>query len=254
MLGTGIIAFGLKRLGYPVVCLVLGLILGPLVEANFHRSLGIEFGSWLIFIHRPATAVIFGLTILFVFFPYILTLLQLLTNRLFRPEKMQALKTSSNTSATQPLPKWREFAFLGLIVLGSLMFLFQSHTYSYAVKLFPVLILWVLIAVSVWRLIRLGLVRILLKKRAQASTAVDTAQQVKSGLMWYWSVLALIGYAALTWLLGMIAATPVYTFILPRVMGYRRWPIIATTAAGVTVFLVFISRVFNLILPKGILF
>ena len=49
----GLLGYTLDKLKYPAVCFVLGLIMGPLVEANFHRSLGISFGSYSIFFHRP---------------------------------------------------------------------------------------------------------------------------------------------------------------------------------------------------------
>jgi putative tricarboxylic transport membrane protein len=45
-------------------CLVLGLVLGDLVEANFHGSLLIGRGSYVIFFTRPIALSILVLTLL----------------------------------------------------------------------------------------------------------------------------------------------------------------------------------------------
>jgi putative tricarboxylic transport membrane protein len=60
----GIFAYASEKLKYSPVCFVLGLILGPLVEANFHRSLGISFGSYAIFFTRPITVTMLAMTLL----------------------------------------------------------------------------------------------------------------------------------------------------------------------------------------------
>lgn len=58
----GFIGYLLTRYGYPTSCLVLGLVLGDLVEANFHRSLLIGRGSYAIFFTRPIALTILLLT------------------------------------------------------------------------------------------------------------------------------------------------------------------------------------------------
>src|SRR5436309_13388301 len=60
----GFIGYLLNRFKYPTSCLVLGLVLGGLVEANFHRSLLIVRGSYAIFFTRPITLTILLLTVL----------------------------------------------------------------------------------------------------------------------------------------------------------------------------------------------
>lgn len=49
----GIIGFLMKKSGFSPVPLVLGLILGPLIEANLIRALTVSGGSWAIFVQRP---------------------------------------------------------------------------------------------------------------------------------------------------------------------------------------------------------
>lgn len=61
-----VFAYIIGKLGFSVVPMMLGLILGPLVESNLTRSLIISEGSPLIFFTRPISLVIFIITIVFV--------------------------------------------------------------------------------------------------------------------------------------------------------------------------------------------
>ena len=70
----GLIGYMLSKRGYPAVCLILGLVLGDLTEANFHRSLLIGRGSYLIFLSTPISIVLFTLTVLSITGPYLVTL------------------------------------------------------------------------------------------------------------------------------------------------------------------------------------
>jgi len=48
---------------YPIACLILGLILGPLVERNFTRSLQISGGDFTVFISSPISIILWIITI-----------------------------------------------------------------------------------------------------------------------------------------------------------------------------------------------
>lgn len=61
-----IFAYIIDKLGFSVVPMMLGLILGPLVESNLTRSLIISEGNPMIFFTRPISLVIFIVTIIFV--------------------------------------------------------------------------------------------------------------------------------------------------------------------------------------------
>jgi len=50
---------------------VLGLILGPMAEANFRRALLMSEGSYSIFFSSPIAIVFIGLIILTLFGPYV---------------------------------------------------------------------------------------------------------------------------------------------------------------------------------------
>lgn len=61
-----IFAYVIEKLGFSVVPMMLGLILGPLVESNLTRSLIISEGNPMIFFTRPISLTIFIITIVFV--------------------------------------------------------------------------------------------------------------------------------------------------------------------------------------------
>ena len=67
--GFGFIGYLLSRYRWPGACMVLGLVLGDLVEANFHRSLLIGGGSYAIFFTRPFSLSLFLLTALMLVWP-----------------------------------------------------------------------------------------------------------------------------------------------------------------------------------------
>ncbi|MBI2358701.1 MAG: tripartite tricarboxylate transporter permease, partial [Deltaproteobacteria bacterium] len=67
----GIVGYLMSRYHYPGACLVLGLVLGDLVEANFHRALLIGRGSYLVFVTHPISLTLLILTILMLAWPYL---------------------------------------------------------------------------------------------------------------------------------------------------------------------------------------
>jgi putative tricarboxylic transport membrane protein len=61
-LGFGLLGYVMKLGGFPVAPVVLGLVLGPLLEVNLRQSLIISGGSWLIFVERPIAVFLFLLS------------------------------------------------------------------------------------------------------------------------------------------------------------------------------------------------
>ena len=54
--GVGIAAFFLRRAGYPIVPVLMGVVLGTILEDAFRRSLSLSLGDPLIFLTRPISA------------------------------------------------------------------------------------------------------------------------------------------------------------------------------------------------------
>jgi putative tricarboxylic transport membrane protein len=57
-LGAAVLGYFMKRHGYPAAPVVLGLILGGLLEGELRRSLAMSGGSPAIFLERPVTLVL----------------------------------------------------------------------------------------------------------------------------------------------------------------------------------------------------
>ncbi|UTR12053.1 tripartite tricarboxylate transporter permease [Evansella sp. LMS18] len=67
----GLIGYIFRRLEYPVVALILGIILGPTLDAEFTRTLLIYENNPLAVFERPAFLVIFFMTILMIVITFI---------------------------------------------------------------------------------------------------------------------------------------------------------------------------------------
>ncbi|WP_425023839.1 tripartite tricarboxylate transporter permease [Planococcus ruber] len=78
MLISGIAGYFLMRYGFPASPIILGIILGPLMESNFRRALVMSQGSFDIFITRPITVVLLILAVITLFSP-------LLTRKVKKP-------------------------------------------------------------------------------------------------------------------------------------------------------------------------
>lgn len=64
MLGIGVLAFVLRRAGYPIAPFVLGLVLGDILDKSLRRGLMLTDGDPTPFFTRPISALLAGLTLL----------------------------------------------------------------------------------------------------------------------------------------------------------------------------------------------
>ena len=69
MLLFGVIGFFMRRYGFSVVPVIIGLILGELVEGTLRQSLVIFDGNWLMFLTRPIVLTFFILSLIALIFP-----------------------------------------------------------------------------------------------------------------------------------------------------------------------------------------
>jgi len=65
----GVLGFVLQRYGYPVAPIVLGLILGPMLETHFRRALIISRGDYAIFLQRPIAAGLIAVAVVYLLLP-----------------------------------------------------------------------------------------------------------------------------------------------------------------------------------------
>ena len=68
--GIGLLGFLMRRFDFPTAPVIIGMILGPLAEAQLRRSLSISQGDWMIFLDKPLSATLLGVTALMVAGPW----------------------------------------------------------------------------------------------------------------------------------------------------------------------------------------
>jgi len=74
MLGFGLLGVLMRRFDFPVAPVIVGMILGPLAEAQMRNALSIGEGSWLVFVQRPVSAVLLTIVLAVLLVPPLLAL------------------------------------------------------------------------------------------------------------------------------------------------------------------------------------
>jgi len=72
LLGCGILGYFLSKNDYPIAPLVLGLVLGPMIENNMRRALTISDGDYSLFFTRPLSLAFLIVTALWLLIPVLL--------------------------------------------------------------------------------------------------------------------------------------------------------------------------------------
>ena len=76
LIGCGVVGYFLSKNDYPLAPVILGLILGPMLENNFRRALTITNGDYMIFIQRPFSLVLLLLAVAWIIYPLIKSMIQ----------------------------------------------------------------------------------------------------------------------------------------------------------------------------------
>lgn len=74
LIGCGVVGYFLSKNDYPLAPLVLGLVLGPMIENNMRRALTGSDGDFSIFITKPMSAVFLAIALLWLLIPLLLKL------------------------------------------------------------------------------------------------------------------------------------------------------------------------------------
>lgn len=68
---AGLLGYLLLRLGWPIVCLVMGIVMGPIIENRMRQTLSLGDGSPALLLHRPISLGILVLCALVVVWPWL---------------------------------------------------------------------------------------------------------------------------------------------------------------------------------------
>ncbi|TVP44076.1 MAG: tripartite tricarboxylate transporter permease [Gemmatimonadales bacterium] len=63
MVGFGVAGYGFRKVGIPLAPVILGLVLGPLMEKNLRRALALGGGDWSVLVSSPLAVGIWGVTL-----------------------------------------------------------------------------------------------------------------------------------------------------------------------------------------------
>ena len=66
MIVAGMMGYFLRICGFPLLPLVLGLVLGSMIERNYRRSVDLSYGDHSIFYQDPVAAILLGITVVLV--------------------------------------------------------------------------------------------------------------------------------------------------------------------------------------------
>jgi putative tricarboxylic transport membrane protein len=69
MYGVGLVGVLMRRFDFPTAPVIVGLILGPMAEAQMRNALSIGEGRWTVFIDRPMSAVLLAVVALILVLP-----------------------------------------------------------------------------------------------------------------------------------------------------------------------------------------
>ncbi len=241
-LAFGVFAYALGKLGYPVVCLVLGLILGPLVEANFHRSLGISYGSYDIFFTRPIAVIFLAVTLLFLFGPYLAEFVRSRWGAAGTPGE-----TASAGAGDQQLCKGELIALAFMAVILA-VFLITARGYGSQVRMFPDLVSATGMALVAYRI--LGVLRCLGTARWKFTRP---GLLFSGSLTWHWSVSAMAVFAVLVNILGFVLTSAVFTGGIILLTGRQKLKHAVLAGFLVALSVLLMAKAVHLILPAGLI-
>ncbi len=70
--GFGVLGYVLRRIDYPIAPILMGMVLGDILESSFRRSLALSLGDPMIFVNRPISGTILGCAAAFIIFKLVM--------------------------------------------------------------------------------------------------------------------------------------------------------------------------------------
>jgi putative tricarboxylic transport membrane protein len=239
----GLLGYMFSRLGYSAISLILGLILGPLIETNFHRTLSMGYGSPHMLWTRPLTVAFLAITVLFLAWPH----LKAVYGRL-RPKPATPAALPEPAEAEALALGRGEVIFLAVLAVTAVIMLADTAHYPAKVAMFPRWTLGALLALIVWRFASAVIRRQLPAWRF----AVDWPLCSGGVMSWHYSVALLLGYVVAVALCGFVVASFLFSVLVPMLLGYRNKMLVVALAACAAVAVWLFAWMLGLALPQPI--
>jgi putative tricarboxylic transport membrane protein len=210
MVVFGLVGMLSGRAKYPVVSMLLGILLGPLVEVNFYRSLRVGLGSYAVFVTRPITLVLLLITFVFMAWPFISPVLKRKKKGEVPSSKEEEILDSTTDSVRVEL----------VLLIGVLFFFgliqWRSWQYSKDTAMFPEIVSILGLGLGIYHLL------ILLRKITSRHRREAPCDIPKTCVPPWLSFLGFGVYVVLFYFIGLPAATTLYLAGAGFIAGYRR--------------------------------
>lgn len=242
MIVFGTFGYAVERLKYSLISFVIGLIIGPLIEENFHRTLGMGYGSFDIFWTRPLAIIFLVITLLFLSWPYMKMVF------LWIAKKTPVVSRDSTKDSGPEQTSIGEIALLVGVGIVSVMMLVISRRYPGLVGFFPTITSCLMLGLIIWRLGSLVL------RRAPWDCASSFRPSLcRDSMSWHWSTGTLVLYFFLIYSVGFLAATAIYLIGTPFLMRYQRKLLTLVTGGVMTFGVASFVSLLNIVFPKAYL-
>jgi hypothetical protein len=239
MLGWLMVKFGWQR-----PPLLLGMVLGPLMENRLFLSTDNYGLAWM---SRPGVLVIFALTLAGIFYPVLKRQWQSRATAQAEPSPMD--KTREGES---PAKFSLSLLFTGGIIVIFSWALWESKSFGFRAGLFPWSIGYPVLALAIVQFV----LELMGKGRAgdlESEVEIDLPKAVvrrrSAGILGW-----IFGFYLLIWLVGFSYAVPITTFFYLKFSGKEKWPMtIIFTAATWGFFYGVFDYALRIPFPEGLL-
>ncbi|MFH1488217.1 MAG: tripartite tricarboxylate transporter permease [Pseudomonadota bacterium] len=237
----GVLGFAMKRCGWPRPPLILGFVLGPIMENAFQLSVR-AYGGFHWFL-RPVVMVITG---------FVLLMLYLAVTGVIK-KKQTAGTSTGQREEKSALISWLLSALLILVFSAAI---FMARDWPSNVRLFPLVVGFPGLLFGLFTLLydtlelrieksNAGGIAALARLTAESTLLVRTAQ----ALAW------ILGVMAVTFVAGQFVAIPLYIVLYLIVWGGYRWPFaLVYGAGGLAILYGFYDQVLHVFFYPSLLF
>jgi TctA family transporter len=259
LLGAGLVGWLMKRFGWPRAALLLGLVLGGLVEQYLFISTSRYGFEWL---ERPGVIVIFMIPVAYLIFRLYQFIRQLRQNKADRAAGVAAATADGVADPVEPMSRIDRFAVPAMWVAMAVFFalaLVSATAWPFAAKLMPqtvsaaALLFIFCMAIAVILKMRNGVPLSAVKRNvnSDALTGMPEGEAYRRvGIM----ALYPLGVFAGTLLIGLLPTLFLYMPLFMRVEGKLRWSraLLISVPLTIAMFILF-GRLLNVPWPHSLL-